>query len=120
MSEIAIIMVFTACPLPEDPHWAVGHFPVGTWGGVEIRPDHFVVETDANGEITDVGRWWALGDDAIIYTSSVSPWREVTLSRDRWGNVTYVRDYGYGNSEEPVKVTRGHLPQEFDSYEIAF
>ena len=120
MPEIAFIIVLAACPLPEDPHWALGHFPVGTWGGVEIRPDHLVVETDANGEITDVGRWWEHGDDAIIYTSAVSPWREVALIRDHLGNVTYVRDYGYGNSEEPVEVTRGHLPQESDSYEIAF
>jgi len=120
MPEIAFIIVLAACPLPEDPHWALGHFPVGTWGGIEVRPDGYVIETDADGNITDVGRWWADGDDAIIYISAVSPWRELALYRDFDGVVTYERDYGFGYAEPPAVVERGLLPQEFDSYEISF
>ena len=115
-----LVLHFAACPLPEDPHWALGHWAVGHWGGIEIRPDHLVVEVNADGEITDAGRWTSLGEDAIVVTSATSPQREIILSRDSSGRVTYVRDFGVGEPREPVEIKRGHLPEEFESYEIAF
>lgn len=112
-----IILVISACVLPPDPHWAVGSWQTGFWGGVCLRPDGYVVERDPDGNVTDIGRWSCAGDDGVIFWLIRAPQHEHYLIR-RGGAVFFQRDYGNGyiSGEEPVR--KGHVPAEFDGFVV--
>lgn len=113
-----VYIVIAACLLPADPHWVVGSWQTGTWGGVEFRPDGYVIEKDPDGNVTDVGRWSSLGDSAVVWTMVRTVTQEECLAL-RDGAVYHSRNYGSSISKES-EVRRGHCPREFESYVIEF
>lgn len=117
MKTIVLLFSIAACDLPADPHWAVGCWATTNWGGVEIRPDGFVIERSPDGDITDIGRWSVVDEDAIVWTLARTPTQQEALSR-QGGRVFHQRDFGYSYTSPRTRVHRGHLPRKFEAYDV--
>ena len=117
MKTIVLLFSIAACDLPADPHWAVGSWATTNWGGVEIRPDGVVIERSPEGQITDIGRWNALGEDDIVWVLFRTPTQQYGLSR-QGDKVFFERDFGYGYTSPRTRVYRGHLPRKFEAYDV--
>lgn len=112
-----VILVIAACVLPPDPHWAVGSWAIGHWGGTMLRPDGFVTEVDADGRLIDVGRWVQLDDDAVEILMTSTPQQMLTLERHALG-YTFTRNYGFGGSTTQEFKSYAHRPENYDALSI--
>ena len=110
------LVIIAACSLPADPHWAVGGWQTGLFGGPMIRPDHWVIERDPEGNVTDVGVWYEFDDDTIGWTSMTQPTKEHYLSRDG----TYFHTFFSGYHSPKATASRCVVPEEFDDYVLGF
>lgn len=116
---VTMVILISACALPDDPHWAIGSWSTGAWSGVCLRPDGVVIERNPDGDITDVGRWSPVGDDAVVWTLVCTPTQETMLLRVDGGFAT-CHNYGSGYFGDPTPISRGHRQTEYESYVFEF
>lgn len=110
MKVLCVFLSLLASAAFADDHWAVGCWSTGMWGGVCIRPDGLVTESDPDGNMIDIGRWAVIDDDTIIWFLVRAPMATYHLERDG----TYVFDAGYGYVSKPVKIKKSFVPDFYE------
>ena len=108
--------LLTLSPAFGEDHWCVGCWQTSGWGGVCLRPDGLVTESDPDGNLQDIGRWFVLDDDRIVWVFARVPRYTYSLYRDG----TYVVDLGYGYPSAPQQISKSFVPDEYEAIAIEF
>lgn len=102
--------LLTASTAFAEGHWAHGCWQTDIWGGIMIRPDGYVTESDPDGNLRDIGRWWPLGDEHIWWFLACEPNGTHFLRKD--GLYTHEMTPGY--DAPPQDLRRSFVPDEYD------
>ena len=112
----AVALLAASTASAADDFWAHGCWQNGIWGGVCIRPDGYVTESDPDGNIKDIGRWYKIDDDTIWWFLACWPEKTHVLHSDGLYEVEFTRGY----TEPPQDLKRAFVPDEYDALWISW
>lgn len=113
--SLACLLLTVSSAFAED-HWCIGCWQTGSWSGVCLRPDGLVTESDPDGNMIDIGRWYVIHEDLVAWVFLRAPIQTHYLEADG----TYTPHYGYGYISKPKKIKKSFVPEAYDDLYLYF
>lgn len=81
-----------------DEHWAIGGWDCRSWGAIRLLDDHYAIDVDPEGCLTNWGMWQDFDQNSVIIVWVESRKIDI-ITRDK--NKFYTQScYGFGISSE--------------------